>query len=229
MKKFIYPKENWVLWSTVCMISSKLLIKRASVYKFYYRNPKMRLDLQSQKTISLLITITVSLNIRVDKFAYRSDLETSIVVSFPSKSFKHSAINLFFQKRPTLTIAKFTIFIWTDVSLHTNVKNLRAITISRSITTDCGSEKGTNIFFGDVYCSKSKCLGKFCLHKRTFQSLGRSDYLCRQSAFVCEVRNIPFVDQTNSFFLSFVQRVYVFEENPKSIQDVIEDVCCPGK
>ena len=38
-----------------------------------------------------------------------------------------------------------------------------------------------------------------------------------------------FEDQTNSFFLSFGQRVYIFEESPKSIQDVMADVCCPGK
>ena len=36
-------------------------------------------------------------------------------------------------------------------------------------------------------------------------------------------------DQTNSIFLSFSQGVYIYEESPKSIQDVIEDVFCPGK
>ena len=43
------------------------------------------------------------------------------------------------------------------------------------------------------------------------------------------MRNIPFEDQTKSFFLSLGQGVYIFEENPKSIQDVIGDVCCPGE
>ena len=38
-----------------------------------------------------------------------------------------------------------------------------------------------------------------------------------------------FEDQTNSFFLSFDQGVYIFEENPKSIQDVFGDVHCPVK
>ena len=46
---------------------------------------------------------------------------------------------------------------------------------------------------------------------------------------MCEVRNIPFEDQTNSFFLSLGQGVYIFEERPKSIQEVIGDVYCPGK
>ena len=42
-------------------------------------------------------------------------------------------------------------------------------------------------------------------------------------------RKIPFEDQTNYFFLSFGQGVYIFEESPKSIQKVIRDVFCPGR
>ena len=38
-----------------------------------------------------------------------------------------------------------------------------------------------------------------------------------------------FEDQTISFFLSLGQCVYIFEENPKSFQDVIGDVFCPGE
>ena len=45
---------------------------------------------------------------------------------------------------------------------------------------------------------------------------------------VCQVRNIPFEDQTN-FFLSFGPGVYIFEDNPKSIQDVLGEVYCPDK
>ena len=70
---------------------------------------------------------------------------------------------------------------------------------------DCGYDNSANIFIGDVYCSNTKCLGKLCLHKKTFQSLGRSNYQCPQCASVCQVRNIPFEDQRNSFFLSLEQ------------------------
>ena len=97
-----------------------------------------------------------------------------------------------------------------------------------AFTLDCGYENSAIIFIGDVYCPKTKYLGKLCLHK-TFQSLGRSDYQGPQSASVCQVRNIPFEEQTNSFLLSFGQGVYIFEESSKSIQDVIGDVYCPGK
>ena len=71
-------------------------------------------------------------------------------------------------------------------------------------------------------------LGKLCLHKNTFQSLGRSDYQCPQCGSVCQVPNVPFEDQTNSFFLSLGQGVYIFEESPRSVQNVIGDVYCPG-
>ena len=67
------------------------------------------------------------------------------------------------------------------------------------------------------------------MHKKTFQSLGRSDYECPQGASVFQVQDIPFEDQTNSFFLSLGQGVHIFEENPKLIQVVIGDVYCPGE
>ena len=94
---------------------------------------------------------------------------------------------------------------------------------------DCGYDNTTITLIVDMYCSDTKCLGKFCLQKKTFQSLGRSDYQKPQCASLCQLRNIPFEDQTNSFFLSFGPGVYVFEESPKSIQDVIGDVYCPAK
>ena len=98
-----------------------------------------------------------------------------------------------------------------------------------AFTLDCGYDNSVIILIGDVYCPKTKCLGKVCLHKNTFQSLGRSNYQCPQCASVCQVRNIFFEEQTNSFFLSLGQGVYIFEEIPQSIQDVIGDVYCPGE
>ena len=98
-----------------------------------------------------------------------------------------------------------------------------------AFTPDCGYDNSTFILIGDVYCPNTKCSGKLCLHKKTFQSLSRSDYQCPQSASVSQVRNIPFEDQTNSFFLSLGPGAYIFEGTAKSIQDVIGDVYCPGK
>ena len=77
--------------------------------------------------------------------------------------------------------------------------------------------------------SLETCTVKLCLHTKTFQSLRRCHYQCPHCASACQGRNILFEDQTNSFFLSFGQGVYIFEESPKSIQDLIGDVYCPGK
>ena len=98
-----------------------------------------------------------------------------------------------------------------------------------AFTPDYGYDNSTIILIGDLCCPNTMCLGNFCIHKKTFQSLGRSDYQCPQCASVCEVRNIPFDDQTNSFLLSLGQGVYLFEETPISIQDVVGDAFCPGK
>ena len=69
----------------------------------------------------------------------------------------------------------------------------------------------------------------FACTKMTFQSPGRSDYQCPQCGSVCQVRSIPFEHQRNSFLLSLGQGLYILEENPKSVQDVLGDVYCPGK
>ena len=97
-----------------------------------------------------------------------------------------------------------------------------------AFTPDCGYDNSNINLIVDVFCPKTKCSVNFACTK-TFQSLGRIDYPCPQCASVCLVRNIPFEDQTKSFFLSFGQGVYIFEESPKSIQDVTGDVYCPGK
>ena len=110
-----------------CLVDSlrcflKSLIKLASAYRFPYRSPKLRLDLQNQKTISLPITITISLNIQTDKFVYHSDLETTILSYFTSKNLNYTAINLILQKLSTSTIVKSTIYTRTHITLQTSVK-----------------------------------------------------------------------------------------------------------
>ena len=94
---------------------------------------------------------------------------------------------------------------------------------------DCGYDNSTIILIRDVYCPNTKCLGKRCLHKKTFQSLGRSDYQYPQCGSVCQVRIFLLKIKTNSFLLSLGQGVYIFEESPKSVQDNIGDLHCPGK
>ena len=94
---------------------------------------------------------------------------------------------------------------------------------------DCGYNNSTIILIEDDCCPNTKCLCEICLHIKTFQSLSRSDYQCTQCESVCQVRKIPFQHQTRSILLSFHQEVDIFEESPKSVQEVIGDVYCTDK
>ena len=138
-------------------------------------------------------------------------------------------INSFLQKLSTWVFAKSNSSTRIDILLLTSVTFLRAITMCSAFTPDCGYDNSTIILIGDVYCPNTNCLGKLCLHKKTFEYLGRSDYDCPQCASVCKVRNIPFEEQIISFFLSLGQVVYIFQESLKSIRDANGDVYCPEK
>ena len=133
------------------------------------------------------------------------------------------------QKLSTWVTAKSNISTRTDFLLLTSVTFLRAITLCSSFTPDCAYDNSTIILIESVYCPNRKCFAKLCLHKKTFKSLGRSNYQCPQCASVCQVRNIRFEDQNKSSSLSFGQGIYIFEESPKSIQDVMGDVYYLGK
>ena len=159
------------------------------------------------------------------RIAFRFEKNKTCVFSI--KSLNITLINSFLQKLSTWVTAKSNISTRIDILLLTSVTFLRAITMCSVFTPDCGYDK--IIFFGDVYCPNTKCLGKLCLHKKTFQYLGRSDSQCQQCGSVCQVRIFPFEDQTNSFFLALGQVVDIFEENRKSVQDVIGDDYCPRK
>ena len=145
---------------------------------------------------------------------------------FSIKKFEHYGDQIILTEVVNLGYLEIKHLYKNRFLLPTSVEFFRAITMC---STDCAYDKSAIIIIGDVYCPKTKCLGKLYLHKKIFQSLGGSDYQCPQCASVCQVRNIQFEDQTNSFFLSFGAGVYIFEESAKTIQDVIADVYCPGK
>ena len=67
----------------------------------------------------------------------------------------------------------------------------------------------------------------FCVHKKTFESLNRSDSQVPHRSPKCQVRKKSFDKQTNWFFLKFGQGIFIFEETQKSNQVVIGDVHCP--
>ena len=157
----------------------------------------LRLVLQSQKTISAHYHNDI-IEHPNRHFSNLSHLETTIVTSFPSKNLNYTAVNLFLQKFSTLTITIFSISTTTDITLQTSMKHLREIMMWSAFTTHFGYDKSTIILIDDDCCPNTKCSGKNCLHKKTFQTLGRSDYQCRQrvsarcSIFFLKIKQILF-------------------------------------
>ena len=154
------------------------------------------------------------MNIQIDKFIYRSDLETTILASFPAKSLNHTAINFFPQNMSTLTNAKFTTSLWTDFTLQASVKKLRAIETCSAFTPRCGCDNSTNTLIGDVFFQLHSLRVNFAWqNKKTFESLHRSDYHSPQWAslgkvrkFFLRIKQIPFFRRLTMEF-TFLNRV----------------------
>ena len=167
-------RRELIFCLTVCTFSPKLLLKRAR--KFHYRNPKLKKKLQRQKTNTLLIAIKSSLNIQRDNFVLSSDLKSTNIVSFLSRKLKYTAIILFSPKLSTLTIAKIANSTTTDNILRTSVISLAAVTMYCAFTPDCRYDNSSIKLFKNVYCPKTMCSGALSDHKKTLQSLGRSNF-----------------------------------------------------
>ena len=118
----------------------------------------------------------ISLNVQVDNFVYRSDLETSNPTFFLSKSSRNAVIILHLEKLSTLTIAKMTTSTRTDIMLQTSMKLLRAITMCSTFTPDCRYDKSLINLITNVFCPNTMSSGILCLDKKTFHSLPGSDY-----------------------------------------------------
>ena len=75
----------------------KTFRKRASAYNFHYGKAKMGLNLKSQQTIFLIISMTLSLNIQINIFVYGSDLEKANLASFPPKLLNYRVIGSYLR------------------------------------------------------------------------------------------------------------------------------------
>ena len=85
-----------------------------------------------------------------------------------------------------------------------------------AFTPDCGYDNSTIILIGDVFCPNTKCLCTLCLHKKTFQSLDRSNYQCPQCGSVCQVRNF-FLKIKQITFSCRLVKDFTFLKEPKII------------
>ena len=163
---WMFSKEISVLWSAVWAFFSKFLMKRSIACRFPYRNQKLRLDLQSGKTIFSLKKI--SLNIQTFKLVYRSSFKKICFASCPSEKLSCTVMKIISQKKSTVTIGKLTSSTKLDNALQTIVNQLRGNTMCRAFTPDCRYDNGSFELIGNVYCSKWMCLVVLCMQKRCF-------------------------------------------------------------
>ena len=177
----------------------KRLMKLASVYKLHNRISKLKFNLRSRKTTSLLFTKKISLNIHIDQFVYRSNLEKTNLASLPSKKLKHAVINLYLPKLSTLTNAKLITSKRTDITLQKGVTKLTAITMRSTFIPDSRYDKSILKLIGNVFCPNDMYSEKLRVHKKFFQFFQGIDYQCPQCKFTCQVRNFSFEQQTKKF------------------------------
>ena len=92
-EKMHVSKRELISWADSLRDFFNLMTMRASAYRFLNGDPKMKLDVQFRKTISLFSALKLSLNNRIDKFVYRSCLET-LFASFPSNCLNYTVMSL---------------------------------------------------------------------------------------------------------------------------------------
>ena len=124
-------------------------------------------------------------------------------------------INSFLQNLSTWVTAKSNTSKRIDLLLLSSITFLRATTMCSEFDRDCGYDQSNFILIGDVYCPITKCSCKLCLHKKTFESRGRSHYQCPHCASVSHVRNISLEDPT-IFFSRRLVKGYTFSKRVQS-------------
>ena len=175
------------LQSTLSAIFPSILLKRASVYRFLYRNPRLKLDLKNQKN-------NLFAQYYKDIFGhpyFGSDLETTILASSSSKSLNYTVINLSLVKLPILTIGKFTTSTRNDKRFKKMWKyweHLRCVAPSFLIVA---MTIAILKFLGTYIVRIQRVRVKFACIKRVLYSLERSDYQCLQCESLYQVRNVP--------------------------------------
>ena len=147
----------------------------------------------------------INLNFQTDILLYRSDLKRTILAFFLSKKLSYTVISSYLQKLSTLIIAKFTTCGKTDFKLLTSVKQLRAFTMCSAIIPDSRYDDGIFKLSEKVFSPNTMCLDIICVHKMASKSISRCDCRGPQCSSTWHVLNLPFAEQTNSFFLEFAQ------------------------
>ena len=75
---------------------------------------------------------------------------------------------------------------------------------------------------GNVFCLNTICSDIVRVPKKTFQSLEGRNYKYHQCSCRCQVRNLRFGEQTNSFVSSLVMGYNVFERRNKKLKMLLK-------
>ena len=119
------------------------------------------------------------MNSQTDELVSRSDLKTASLPSFAAKRLKSTVINSYLQKSVNLSDHENHHF-YRKKSVANKWGKTRAFTVCKSLSPEYRYDNCNFNFNGNQMCS-----GKFCVHKKSFQSLDRSTYQCLVCAFKC--------------------------------------------
>ena len=130
--------------------------KARNCFQIPFRNPKLRLDLPNQKTISPPIAITISLTIQTDIIAFVPIWKQWVLHLFHQKFELHcdqfKLTDIF-----NLSIAKFTNSTGIVITLQTSVEKMTVITVCTALTNDCWYDKSIIKPIGNVFCPNTMC------------------------------------------------------------------------
>ena len=141
----------------------------------------------------------------------------------------YTAIKLIVHKLSTLVIAEFTIFTRTDIRLQKSVKKMRAICCVAHSHLIVGMKLALLLSLGTCIVQKQTVRVDLACTKRLFNLQAEAIVIVGNARLCARCAIILLKIQQNRFFFVVWARVYIFEENPKSIQEFIGDVYCPGK
>ena len=142
---------------------------------------------------------------------------------FPIKKTSSTLFSYFLREVSDLTQPR-----WIAQQELISVIYLRKITLYSAHILDSKYDQSVINQIGKMYFWKAMCSGKRCVHKKTFQSLERSDFQYFQFASTCQIRTNPFEDRTKFFFKMRKQSIDNLEATQESIQDIVGDLYCPS-
>ena len=208
---------------TICAFSSKLLIKQARVYKFHYRMPELKFDLQSQKTKSSQTNVTISLTIQIDIIVSRSNLITTNLASFSIKKFTLRGNQIILKKIVKLNHRENRYLYKNRHCIANNCEKMKAITTCTAFALDSRCNKSNNKLIVNVYWPNTLCLDLICLHKNCFKLSTEATISVLNAGQPVGCAIFP-LRKKHSRFLGFI-RGFIFKKRCRNQFKMFLEIC----